>query len=153
MKKKIFTLVLLSIISFSLASCSIGHIKDTNGDDDFSLCSIDDEKIINTKFSSYTQTMAITSQINKTVNYRARKFSGIYVLKEIYPSSNKLTIKSNITVESGNLRVVVIQDDRIIKDLPFGENQTTVIDNPNGEYVVKIVGESAKFKLKLQYIE
>ncbi|MBO5338229.1 MAG: hypothetical protein J6A96_00860 [Clostridia bacterium] len=152
MKKKILVLILCLVMVLSLASCTVGHIKDTNGDTDFSLGTIDDERMLN-GVSSYVQNMAIKSEKDGIITYKANKFSGVYVLKKIpYAVGKQMTIKTSITVESGNFRAVLIQNGEIIKDLPLGENQVTIIDEPRRDYEIRIAGESAKFDLTLEYI-
>lgn len=151
MKKKILMLVLCLVMVLSLASCTIGHIKDTNGENDFSLTTIDDERIAK-GVSSYVQSMAVKSENDGVVNYHASKFSGVYVLKKIpYAFGERLIINTSITVDSGNFRAVLIQDGEIIKDLPFGENQVTIIEKPTRNYEIRVAGESAKFNLRLEY--
>ncbi len=151
MKKKIFALVICAIMVLSLASCTFGHIEDTNGEDNYTLGTITDERLLSGA-TSYVQAVAVKSEVNGVITYKAEKFSGVYTLKKIpYAVGTQMIIKTDITVESGNFRVVLIQNGEIIKDIPFGENQVTVIEEPRRDYEIRIAGESAKFDLRLEY--
>ncbi len=148
--KKIMILTICLCFVLLLSSCTIGHIKDENGDDK-SLCSLTDEDILE-NVSSYTQTAAITSNVGDRVVYKANKFSGVTTIKKIpYAVGEKMIIRSSIDVKEGNLRVVLIQNDKIILDIPLGENQTTIIEDSRRDYKIKIAGESAEFDLELEY--
>ena len=51
----------------------------------------------------------------------------------------------HLNVESGNFRLVVINDDKIIKDIPldaFGE--TFYFEDLKGTFAIRVAGESAK---------
>ena len=151
MKRKILCLIFCLAMVLSLASCTVGHIKDTNGENDLSLGTIDDERLLK-GVSSYVQNMAVKSEKDGIITYKANKFSGVYVLKKIpYAVGKQMTIKTDIIVEEGNFRAVLIQNGEIIKDLPLGESQITIIDEPRRDYEIRIAGESAKFNLQLEY--
>ena len=141
--KKIIVLVFSFFILLTLSGC---HIKDTNGEDDFSLVELTDEDFF--KANSSSTTMSTRTQINNKVKIKVKKFSGVELLDSIYVKNKKLTIKLSSEVKSGNFKIVVIKDDEIIKVLNINEaNQEFVIENANGEYLLKVAGESANFSI------
>ena len=42
-------------------------------------------------------------------------------------------------------------DGEIVMDLPIGEDQQIIIDNPKSSYEIRIAGESADFEIELEY--
>lgn len=100
------------------------------------------------KAGSSSKTMSTRIQINNKVKMKVKKFSGVELLDSIYVKNKKLTIKLSSEVKSGNFKIVVIKDDEIIKVLNINEaNQEFVIENANGEYLLKVAGESANFSI------
>ena len=150
MKRKIAILVLLCIgVSFCLCAC---HIEDKNGPDDYSLVEITEEKLINGA-SAYTQTQSITNETKNSVEFDSKKFSGVKTLKKItFAGGIRLEINYDIELDSGNFRAVLIHDGEIVMDLPVGENQQIVIDNPKRSYEIRIAGESADVEIELEYL-
>ena len=128
MKRKIAILVLLCIgVSFCLCAC---HIEDKNGPDDYSLVEITEEKLINGA-SAYTQTQSIINETQNSIDFDCEKFSGVKTLKKItFIGGIRLEINYDIELDSGNFRAVLIHDGEIVMDLPVGEDQQIVIDNP-----------------------
>lgn len=150
--KKAITLIILCIFVIGvLSSCTLGHIKDENGKADTSLAKLTDEDIL-AKVPSYTQVAAVKNNFNNKIEYEAEKFSGVTVLENIpYAVGERLIIKSDIELEKGNLRVVLIQSGVIIKDIPKGEDQTTIIEESRRDYELRLAGESAEFELEIEY--
>lgn len=149
MKRKIALLIVLCIgVVFCLCAC---HIEDKNGPDDYSLVEITEEKLINGA-SAYTQTQSIINETKNSVEFDCKKFSGVKTLKKItYTGGIRLEINYDIELDGGNFRAVLIHDGEIVMDLPVGEDQQIVIDNPKRSYEIRIAGESADFEIELEY--
>lgn len=151
MKKALFLLTACFCLMIILSSCTIGQIRDQNGENDTSLVQIDEEEIL-AKVPSYTQVGAYQSSTGNRVVYEAEKFSGVSIIKNIpYAVGEKLIIRSDIDLDKGNFRVVLIQGDKILCDIPLGEDKTTVIENSTRDYEIRIAGESAEFELEIEY--
>ncbi len=151
MKKIISLLVLCVLIAGLLSSCTLGQIKDENGREDTSLSKITEEEIL-AKVTSYTQIGAIKTSANREIHYKAEKFSGVTILEKIpYAVGERLIIKSDIDLENGNLRVVLIQNGVIIEDIPIGNDKVTIIEDSRRDYELRLAGESAEFELEIEY--
>lgn len=150
MKRKIALLMILCIgVVFCLCAC---HIEDKNGPDDYSLVEITEERIKG-GVSSYSQVMAVSNETQNGVEYDCKKFSGVKTIKKItYTGGIRLEINYDLEVDSGNFRAVLIHDGEIVMDLPIGEDQHIVIDNPKRSYEIRIAGESADFEIELEYL-
>lgn len=72
--------------------------------------------------------------------------SGVRELKKINAKGNSYKISTKINVTSGNLKVVVVCDKKIVKEFSFGEDYFE-IENSLGSYKIVIGAESAKFDL------
>lgn len=144
MKHKITIFLLFFVI---LTGCSKMHIEDTNGLEDYSLQEITEEDILTSTRVLYQMSIENSKIENgvQIVSKSANVFTGVDCLE-------KLTIKSPFTItittslEAGNFRVVIIKDGQIIDDgLINGTFTKTYTES--GKYQLKIVGESAKFKI------
>ena len=150
MKTKI-TLLLLTVLLLIPILTACGHIEDTNGPSDPTVVTITDDKILS-GVNSYTQVMAVKTEVGRRATYKADKFSGVTTVISIpYAVGTEMPIRTSILCEEGNLRVVLIHEDEILCDLPLGEGQVTVISEPRRDYKIKIAGESTKFSLELEY--
>ena len=140
-------LLLVGLSVFSLTAC--GQIEDTNGIDDYSIQTISDERIA-AGGSSYAAIGTVNT--SKTLNsstsgtYKCSKFSGVYTVNSFTTSSNQLKYTINLEVESGNCVVAIVANKEIIKKIDA--NTDTNFTLPYGsKQSLKVVGESAKFKL------
>lgn len=146
--KKLLSILLIATLLLAFSSCTLSHIEDTNGDDK-SLCTLTEEEILGN--STYVQTISSTSTRGNTITYKAKKMSGVNVMKKsIQPQGNTFVINSSITLNQGNLRVVVSCDGEIVCDIPLEKNQVTTIDNLGGKYDIRVAGESAEFEIVLE---
>lgn len=141
-KTKILVLTLLLLCLLSLTSCR--HIEDTNGPDDYSLNQITDEKIITG--TTYSMFGSFETRLNNEYSLKVKKFSGVYLLEEI-STYNYFRINLNLTINSGNAKVVIIKNNEIVYEFKVGEDDTYNTAAP-GDYLLKIAGESANFSVK-----
>ncbi len=137
-------LLLLSISLLTFSSC-MSHIEDTNGEDDFSLCSLTDEDIAGG--GSYLEQGSVRSEINGKVKIRINKFSGVNTIESIKIRGEKKTLTLTATVDSGNFRIVIVKDGEIFADLKVDGTQERVTLSDNGEYDLRIAGESAHIEI------
>lgn len=145
-------LILISIIILSitlLTSCS--HIKDTNGDENYTLCEITDSDITG-NFSFTNNVGRIRTSLNGRGKITVNKFSGIETVESLSLENDTLIANVSVKVESGNFRVVIIKDNGIIKDFIINqENQQYTLNNQTGKFKLVVVGESAKYTIEYQF--
>ena len=140
--KKILILIIL-MMSFSLTSCKLGHIEDTNGDDDYSLCSLTNDDILNGKF--VTKTGSVETRLNNKGSLKAKKLSGVETVLNIN-ETNDVNITINFKVEKGNGVIAIVNSNKIVHILEANSTKTYNL-LPGGKYSIKIVGESCCFKV------
>ena len=147
--KKFVKLLLCGCLCLSLVACGETY-EDTNGADDFSLQTITDENILNMDVGS-TAIAYSEETVGDVVfghEYSASNFNGVY---EIYTTSylgnsDVMVSVDGLQVNSGNLRIVVVHEGEIIKDIPLDSaGETFTFEDINGDFSVRIAGESADF--------
>ena len=148
--KKILTIigavVLVAVCAVWFLSSDSEHIEDTNGADNFGLQTITDSNIINRDVGAMGLEKS-TDAISNTTTYSSKKFTGV---EEIYGTNiwgNRFEITINhARVDSGNFKIVLLEDDRIVHEFELNElTQTYVLENPDGYISLRIAGESADF--------
>lgn len=144
-------LLILSAVLIFLASCSAKHIEDTNGELT-ELCSITVEDIIE-KRESYVTFGSVTNKTNDGIMFKAKKFSGVKSILNFKASGEKkeLVINSDISLDTGNLRIVILHNGEFMSDINISGNNTVSIKNPSGVYDIRVAGESAGFDVKINY--
>lgn len=147
---KILTVLVIAlfvgvIIMRILPKNTDGHIADVNGADNYALNTIIDADITAMAGNSTGIGMCNGSSSDAAVCYSER-FSGVETL---YDAEAACTVTlSDITVTSGNLRVVVLLDNQIIHDFPMN-GSATAFDMP-ADSSLRIAGESAAFELAFE---
>ncbi len=139
-------LIVIAVIWFM--QDGLEHIEDINGADNYTLQQITDSNIINRDIGAMGLKTS-TDSISNTTTYSSKKFTGV---EEIYGNNiwgNRFEITINhARVDSGNLRIVLLEDDKIVHEFKLNElTQTYVLENPNGYISLRIAGESADFQL------
>ena len=128
---------------------------DTNGADNYTLQTITDSNIINLELGASglgykEQNIAGVVFSNE---YYSKNFNGverIYNTNFILPSDVMIYI-GYLTVDSGNFRMVIVNDDKIIYDVESGaSNEMLRFDNLKGNFAIHLAGESADFELNLE---
>ena len=161
--------VLAIILVFAIIKMVIGYatalnsqIPDTNGDSK-ELCSINDEYIESVtdwydmiKHNSRKDTSdpsGVTGVFeDRDVCYSKetmKSLSGVYICNAYLASGNKVQYTINTTVHSGNLRIVITdENDKILYDVPIDTTHYIELDTIKGQtYYVKLVGESANMEV------
>ena len=145
MMKVISAALLCVMLSLTLCSCA-SHIEDTNGEGDYSLCTLTDEDIIDG-----TTTLLQGSASNKRNDrgeMSAEKFTGVETVDSINVRDAAEKVTFTAAVESGNFRAVIIKDGEIYADLKIDGTKDSITLTESGKYELKIAGESACFKLE-----
>lgn len=143
-KLKIIAVMLLCVlVALSFVACDLGHIKDTNGDEDFSLVTIGDEDILagGTKYAAFLSTNNTVGDLHSIT---IQKFSGVWQVATLSLQGNgRAIIKMEACVEKGNCRIVLIHNDQIIHDFNINGSDSYTV-NTAGTYYIKLAGESAQ---------
>ena len=132
------------ILCVSLASCDLGHIEDTNGEE-IALCSLTNEEIFSNTTSS-TSVGSFRSQVNDSYRYRVSRLSGVSEFALFRMEQGAFRITSDTVVEQGNLRIVLLCDGAYVADIAIGKGESLEVTNPNGgKYEIRFAAESARF--------
>ena len=118
MIKKLWLVLFILPMFLTLTSCA-AQIEDTNGNDDYTLNTLTNEDFF--KNSSITKFGSVTSKINNQATLKVKKMSGIETLEKINLSSGNLTINTNLKITSGNIKLVLIYNEEIIKEFKLME--------------------------------
>ena len=144
--KKFFSLLLVFLMVLAMCACGTQY-EDTNGDDNFALQTITDEDIIHLQTGSsglsYTET---TVGFLSSSEYSAKNFNGVDQLyqADYFFDSDVVVSISYLNVTAGNFRMVVINNDEIIFDIPLGSAaETYTFEDINGSFSIHAAGESA----------
>jgi len=137
---------------FIIAGCSLGQIEDTNGTEDFTIQTFTDSDITSNRSSRTTFNSSIITYNNNT-KVKIGKFSGVYELESFKVSNQTLVFNIESSCTNGNFRIVIICDDEIVNDVKINSNETITIENTNGTYSLKIIGESAKISVDYSIIK
>ena len=164
MKKNKFAPILAVIAAIALVVVyfllpGVEPIEDTNGPDDFSLAVLTDADIVADSYSSTggltTSTGRVTLpggwEISDGVEISAKELSGITELlwaDYILPSDFYLEI-SSFTLESGNARLVVVNEGKIVAEIEPGTDIICRLDDLTGRTSLRLATESARFTLVL----
>lgn len=139
--KIIVAALMLLALTLSFAACNFGHIADTNGDDDFTVETIDDDEILTR--TKYVAWLAKSSNNNGQYSVTVKKLSGVWQIADLSMKGyGAAVLKTDMTVESGNCRLVLVHNDKIVHDFNI-QGQDSYVVTTSGNYYLKLVGESA----------
>lgn len=153
-KKKIIVAIISVIIVVAILGTAVfmlnkGHIKDTNGNDNYSLQQIADSNIIKMDVEALGFNQ-ITDSFLGFNSCTSNKFSGVAesYSTNVFLRDFKITV-DYLTVLSGNFKMVLVYNDEIVHEFkPSDDVQTYTIENPEGTISLRMAGESADFVLK-----
>lgn len=150
MKYKLFNYVLIIFIfSLLLTGCEYGQIEDTNGIDDYSILTISDKQIKEGPNSRFVKKSNWSTKDNVTT-LKIEKFSGIFLLRTTKLTTKTLTYNIESNIEKGNFRIVIVKDNEQIIDVPINSIERVTINNADGKYQIKAIGESAQFVMSFE---
>lgn len=149
--KKIFCLLLLTLVTVTMTSCS--HIEDTNGEDNYSVVSFTDEDILS-KGHYYISVGSITSR-RKTGDliegrFNVSKLSGILEIDNFKYSSQYFKFNYDFVCKTGNAMLAIVSNNQIVKKIEANSGSTLKLDNNKKYYSIYLVGESANVLLNYQ---
>ena len=126
------------------------HIEDTNGPDDYTLTTITDENIIKQDMGALNVSKS-TGLLNDGVTFKSDKFSGVYRVFQtnFFFDSDFLMDVAGFWVNSGNFRMCIVNDGKIIATVEPGMFATCELSDLNGSFELVIAGESADFEFTL----
>lgn len=145
--KRYLCIGLILLLCLGLVACD--QIEDTNGEEDPSLAVLTEQDLLK-GYNSSVMVGFISTKINDKLTCKANQFSGVKELESIRATNGtqSLTFDVQSTLGSGNLRIYVRSDGRIVGDFEVGKRDTLTIEQPApGEYELCIAGESASFEI------
>ena len=157
MKKKlpligaVIFVIVFAVMMFS--SPKIEHVEDTNGAENYRLQTITDSNIILRDIGA-KGLKTTTNNITDTTEYKADKFTGVEEIYGVNIKGNRIDITmTNLQVDSGNFKAVVLHNDEIVHEFKLNEMmETFTLKNPDGYVAIRIAGESADFYLTYDVI-
>ena len=149
----LLAVVILAFGGYTLLANDLEHIEDTNGPDDYSLVTITDENIIKQDIGALNVKMAsgIFNPLNAGVTIKSDKFTGVYRIFQtnfLFNSDFDMDI-AGFWVNSGNFRMCIVNDGKIIADVEPGMLVDVTLEDLNGSFELIIAGESADFEFTL----
>ncbi len=159
--KKILTLpvlLLAGIVLFWIFSSSPEPMEDTNGPDNYNLQVIKDSMILDGDMGMTGGVSVKHDLIGSGITISSKGFTGVYdVLWNNYLGKSDITLDlTNLVVNGGNFKAVLILDDQIVDVIPFNQEDpfyTFRLDDVNGYFVLRLAGESAEFKFSITELE
>lgn len=138
------------IFGYSFLTSDLKHIEDTNGPDDYTLTTITDENIIKQDMGALNVSKS-TGLLNDGVTFKSDKFSGVYRVFQtnFFFDSDFLMDVAGFWVNSGNFRMCIVNDGKIIATVEPGMFATCELSDLNGSFELVIAGESADFEFTL----
>ena len=145
-----FAIFVVALIMFFPNLGNSKEYKDTNGEENYSLCKITDEDIIKgIDHSGLTGISSEENEKNGEFYYVGRYFNGSTALNTLESLTTNNTIEiQKFSVTKGNARLLVLADNKIIHDFtPNESGQSFSLDNLEGEIFLVVAGESANFEV------
>ena len=141
-------LVVAAIAFFPTIGSNVKEYKDTNGENDFSLCKITDEDIIEGMDSSTLNIVTFDEEQNEYW-YLGKYFNGSTSLSTGTPLTKNNTINiQKFSVTKGNARLLILAENTIVHDFtPNESNQELSLNNLQGDISLVIAGESTNFEV------
>lgn len=146
--RKFIAILLITCICLTIGGCGTTY-EDTNGADNFELQTITDENIIHLETGASGLAYKESNLgLLQSSEYYSKNFNGVeqIYLTNFVGSSDIYVYIGHMNVESGNFRLVVINDDKIIHEFDldtFGEE--FLFEDLTGTFSIHVAGESAKF--------
>lgn len=146
----ILAILIVAYVAYSMLTSDLEHIEDQNGPEDYTLAVITDENIIKQDMGALNISMS-TGLLNDGVTFKSDRFTGVYrvVLTNFLFDSDFLMDVTGFYVNSGNFRMCIVNDGKIIADVEPGMFATCELSDLNGSFELIIAGESADFEFSL----
>ncbi len=154
--KFVMVLIIISVVlaMVMLLNTDLEHIEDTNGADDFSLQTITDKNIIN-QDTGAINVVTTNNTITNMTEISSKKFTGVYeVLYENFIGKSDFVLNLyDFKINSGNFKMVVVHDDKIVGVITPENADEFVLNDINGTVSLVIAGESANFSFEMTTFE
>ncbi len=154
--KKVIIAIMILIMALALTGCGV-EIPDENGPDNFNLATITVDNIVNMDLGASSYSVSPSSEdedyMTTMTKVKGKEFSGVAELYQtnLVGKSDMTVYLDNISVESGNFKVLVLLDDEIVHEFNNQEMlQECELRDVKGSLSVKIAGETANFKCWMQ---
>jgi len=154
--KKVIIAIMILIMVLALTGCGV-EIPDENGPDNFNLATITVGNIVNMDLGASSYSVSPSSEdedyMTTMTKVKGKEFSGVAELYQtnLIGKSDMTVYLDNISVESGNFKVLVLLDDEIVHEFNNQEMlQECELKDVKGSLSVKIAGETADFKCWMQ---
>lgn len=141
--KKILLIVVL-VLMLGLTSCSLSHIEDTNGENNYELNTLKNEEIFT--YNSYIEVGSVDEEKSNSFNYKCKKLTGNKLIKTLSPKGRTLNISVICAIFSGNAYVALIRDDKIYQEIDPHRVQNFIIDGES-DVELRILAESCNFSI------
>ena len=141
------------------------EIKDTNGEEDFSLSTLTEKEICaesNESYcavygftpsgaSSYEEEDEIWHDADTVEAFAETPLSGVALLQMTYGKEDVILFTVECNRTSGNLRIVLLDESlNIVHDFDVSEKSTYRLSGAKDKsYEIRIAGESAEFEIKV----
>lgn len=140
--KKIFLIIIFLFMFISTGCESFSHIDDLNGENDYSLNTINEERMLNQ--NGGLAFVSIITSSNKGGSVSIEKFSGVKKLNTL-TKNEKITISFSLL--SGNANVYLCTKNEIIHTFNINESNQEYIVNSKEKLYLKMACESAKINI------
>ena len=144
--KRLFVLILI-VFCLALTSCNVGHIADTNGDEDTSLSTLTKEDIFT--YINSVSFGTVSKNNSKEFSLTCKKLSGNYLVKTITPNGRNLSITVASTISKGNAYIAVIKDGQVVEEINNNGQNVYITGYTNSEIELRVLGESCEFEIKV----
>lgn len=152
-KKLLFVpLIIIAIVLtiFSFINFGVEDIEDTNGPNNYSLQTIKNSNIVNLDIGA-TNVVISNDSITNMTKISSKKFSGVYevLYVNLLGESDFLLNIYDFKLNSGNFKMVVVHDGKIVKIITKENCDEIFLEDINGTVSLVIAGESADFSFKM----
>ncbi len=147
----IVAVLMLAVGGYWMLTSDLEHIEDSNGPEDISLAVITDENIINQDIGALNVSKT-TDPLNDGITFSSKQFSGVYrvfLTNFLFDSDFDMSV-AGFWVNSGNFRMCIVHEGRIIADVEPGMLVDVQLEDLNGTFELVIAGESADFEFTLE---
>ena len=132
----IVAVVVIAFCAYSFLTSDLEHIEDTNGPDNYALAVITDEDIVKQEMGALN--VGLSKDVFATGVYR------VFQTNFLFNSDFRMDLL-NFHVNSGNFRMCLVNNGKIIAEVAPGMTSEVLLHDLNGSFELVIAGESADF--------
>lgn len=146
-------LLLLPFVLF-IASCgtnNLSHIDDTNGENDYSLCSLTDKELLSNNPHALFNVSTYSTDSDGVFHFRCMTFSGVSdILKSDLKPNGEESYAVNASITSGNGAFFIFQKGKKLQTIEWSKDQTITLEGITSQYSWRIAGESASIEIDIK---